>query len=288
LTCTFTCASPGFTIKENHRHGHCCRARRESPLVCMPNTSTAWTNPRHSWRAHPRRRGSKPRSNVYRARAISKGLAGEELASIGSLKRAALVAITDDGPLRPENNELMRGRWNTRRCSTLPTSGSHAKDYALVTDGVAHEGYWSMALGSCAVDRAGRGRRDGVARTSCSPRTTRARALPAYSVRAAVWSYIREAKARGLPHHRARTTSFCADVCGRWPGSESSGEKDGKGHLRFRRAQELPSGRPTTRTFKMNHRCAPRGTAEAILAGLADGTIDVLCSDLTHRYRLTR
>src|SRR4029078_3402615 len=83
--------------------------------------------------------------NVFVAGAITKGIAGEELASIGSLKRAGVVAITDDGHC-VQNNELMRRACEYARMFDLVVM-DHCQDYSLVTDGVMHEGYWSTALG---------------------------------------------------------------------------------------------------------------------------------------------
>ena len=51
--------------------------------------------------------------------AISKNLAGEELAPIGSLAQAGVVAITDDGPC-VQNNELMRHAVECARLVGVP------------------------------------------------------------------------------------------------------------------------------------------------------------------------
>jgi dihydroorotase len=83
--------------------------------------------------------------NVFVAGAITKNIAGEELAPIGSLKKAGVVAITDDGHC-VQNNELMRRACEYAKMFDLPVL-DHCQDYSLVTDGVMHEGYWSLALG---------------------------------------------------------------------------------------------------------------------------------------------
>ena len=83
--------------------------------------------------------------NVYVAGAITKNLAGEELAPIGSLKKAGVVAITDDGHC-VQNNDMMRRALEYAKMFDLPVL-DHCQDYSLVTDGVMHEGYWSTALG---------------------------------------------------------------------------------------------------------------------------------------------
>src|SRR5262249_13352179 len=83
--------------------------------------------------------------NVYVTGAITKNIAGEELAPIGSLKQAGVVAITDDGHC-VQDNELMRRGLEYATMFNLPVM-DHCQDYSLVTDGVMHEGYWSTALG---------------------------------------------------------------------------------------------------------------------------------------------
>ena len=70
---------------------------------------------------------------------------GEELAPIGSLKQAGVVAITDDGRC-VQNNELMRRAVEYARMVGVPVL-DHCQDYNLVGNGVVHEGYWSTLLG---------------------------------------------------------------------------------------------------------------------------------------------
>jgi dihydroorotase len=75
--------------------------------------------------------------NVFVTGAITRGIAGEELAPIGSLKQAGVVAITDDGHC-VQSNELMRRALEyvhkTCLCSTI------ARLFAR-QHGVMHEGY---------------------------------------------------------------------------------------------------------------------------------------------------
>src|SRR5256885_271288 len=77
--------------------------------------------------------------------AISKNIAGDELAPIGSLGRAGVVAITDDGHC-VQNHELMRRAVEYARMVGLPVL-DHCQDYNLVGNGVVNEGYWSTLLG---------------------------------------------------------------------------------------------------------------------------------------------
>ena len=61
------------------------------------------------------------------------------------LKRAGVVAITDDGHCI-QNNELMRRAVEYARMVGVPVL-DHCQDYDLVGNGVVHEGYWSNLLG---------------------------------------------------------------------------------------------------------------------------------------------
>ncbi len=83
--------------------------------------------------------------NVFPTGAITKGIAGEELAPIGSMKKAGIVALTDDGHCI-QNPEVMRRALEYARMFNL-TVMDHCQDYALVGKGVMHEGYWSTVLG---------------------------------------------------------------------------------------------------------------------------------------------
>lgn len=90
---------------------------------------------------------------------------------------------------------------------------------------------------------------------------------------------IRAAKKRGLPvtaeacpHHFTLTDAALA-------GSEKFWREDGKGIFGFATRTELPSWPAYDTTFKMNPPLRSAKDREAILAGLTDGTVDVLCSD---------
>ena len=110
----------------------------------MPNTSPAADNPATiSWINERARQ--KACVNVFPTGAITKGLAGEELAPIGAMVQAGVVAITDDGHC-VQNHELMRRAVEYARMFDLPVL-DHCQDYSLVGDGVMHEGYWSTVLG---------------------------------------------------------------------------------------------------------------------------------------------
>src|SRR6188472_180672 len=136
---------PGQTAKETIATGTAAAARGGfTSVVCMPNTSPSIDNAGTVALIHERAK-SQGVVNVFISGAITKGIAGEELAPIGSLKRAGVVAITDDGHCI-QNNELMRRACEYAKMFDL-TVMDHCQDYALVTTGVMHEGNWSTRLG---------------------------------------------------------------------------------------------------------------------------------------------
>src|SRR5437899_6078143 len=98
---------PGFGHKETIESGACAAAAGGfTTVVCMPNTSPAADNPSTiAWIKD--RAAAVACVSVFATGAISKNLAGEELASIGSLAQAVVVALTDDGHC-VRNNEVIR------------------------------------------------------------------------------------------------------------------------------------------------------------------------------------
>jgi dihydroorotase len=91
---------------------------------------------------------------------------------------------------------------------------------------------------------------------------------------------LREAKKRGVPisgeacpHHFTLTDAAVAGSDKFWPG-------DGKQvAMAFARKEGLPSWPAYDTNFKMNPPLRSARDREAILEAIADGTIDVLCSD---------
>jgi dihydroorotase len=82
---------------------------------------------------------------VYPIGAITKGSLGETLAEIGEMKRAGIVAISDDG--RPvQNNQVMRRAMEYSTLFDLPVI-DHCDDRDLAAGGCMNEGYYSTLLG---------------------------------------------------------------------------------------------------------------------------------------------
>ena len=265
---------PGQTAKENLATGTAAAARGGfTSVVCMPNTlpaiDTAGTVALIRERAE--REGV---VNVFVTGAITKNIAGEELAPIGGLKRAGVVAITDDGHC-VQNHELMRHACQYSKMFDLPVM-DHCQDYSLVTDGVMHEGYWSTVLGLRGWPAAGE--EVIVARNILLAELTGAKIHCQHLSAAGSVALLRDAKKRGVPisgeacpHHFVLTDAAVA-------GSEKFWNADGKGLAKFQ-AGELPEWPKYDTNCKMNPPLRSARDREAILEGLADGTIEILCSD---------
>src|SRR5437667_2047738 len=240
---------PGFSHKETIESGaRAAAAGGFTTIVCMPNTSPVPDN--SSTIAWIKDRAARVACvNVLTAGAISKNLAGEELAPIGSLAMAGVVAITDDGHCI-QNHEIMRRAVEYARMVGVPVL-DHCQDYSLVGNGVVHEGYWSTLLGLPGWPAAGE---EAIVMRNillvelcdhpihCPPLPTTG------SVR-----LLREARARGVkisgevcPHHIALTDAAIENF---------------------------------ETNFKMNPPLRSQTDVDALLEGIADGTLSILCSD---------
>ena len=264
---------PGQAAKETIATGTAAAARGGfTSVVCMPNTAPPIDNAGTVALIHElaQEQGA---VNVFVSGAITKGIAGEELSPIGSLKKAGVIAITDDGHCI-QNNELMRRAMEYANMFDLLVM-DHCQDYSLVTDGVMHEGYWSTALGLRGWPSAGEEMI--VARNILMAETTGARVHCQHLSAAGSVQLLREARKRGLPvsgeacpHHFTLTDATIA-------GSDKFWGADGKCLLGAATAR--PAWPAYDTNFKMNPPLRSAPDREAILAGLADGTIEILASD---------
>jgi dihydroorotase len=239
---------PGYAWKETIESGaRSAAAGGFTTVVCMPNTSPVADSP--ATIAWIKRAAESACVNVLPSGAISKGLMGEELAPIGSLQRAGVVAVTDDGRC-VQNNELMRRAVEYARMVGVPVL-DHCQDYNLVGNGVVHEGYWSTLLGLPGWPRIGEEvivMRNVLLADCCDHHVHCQHVSAAGSVR-----ILREARARGVkisgevcPHHIALTDDAIQNF---------------------------------DTNFKMNPPLRTKEDVAALLDGIADGTIEILCSD---------
>jgi dihydroorotase len=268
---------PGQSAKETIATGTAAAARGGfTSVVCMPNTSPAIDTP--DTVAFIRERAAQQGSvNVFVTGAITRGIAGKELAPIESLKNAGVVAITDDGHC-VQDNELMRRACELAKKFNLPVM-DHCQDYSLVGDGVMHEGDWNRSLNLRGWPPAGE--EAIVARNIAIAEQTGASVHCQHLSAAGSVQLIREAKKRGVPisgeacpHHFTLTDTAIA-------GSDKFWNADGPGIFGIQRPfiPNLPAWRPRDTNFKMNPPLRTARDREAILEGLADGTIEILCSD---------
>ena len=240
---------PGFGWKETIESGaRAAAAGGFTTIVCMPNTSPVADSP--GTIAWIRDRAAEVACvNVLPSGAISKGLMGEELAPIGSLKQAGVVAITDDGRC-VQNNELMRRAVEYARMVGVPVL-DHCQDYNLVGNGVVHEGYWSTLLGLPGWPRIGEEvivMRNILLADCCDHQVHCQHISAVGSVR-----LLREARARGV--------KISGEVCPHHIALTDDGIQDFDTH------------------YKMNPPLRAKEDVAALLEGIADGTLEILCSD---------
>ena len=187
--------------------------------------------------------------HVYPTGCITVGMKGQALAPIGSLKRAGVVAITDDGEC-VQSNDLMRRAVEYAKMFDLPVM-DHCQDYSMTQGAVMNEGIMSTRLGlrgwpNAAEDLI-------VARNVILSEVTGAHIhLQHISSKFSV-DIIRRAKTRGVrisaeatPHHLALT-------------------------------DEALAGYDTY--FKMNPPLRTEEDRRALIAGLRDGTLDIIATD---------
>ena len=240
---------PGQTHKENIATGsHCAAAGGFTTVVCMPNTSPPASNSGTIQLINDVIKRDAV-VNVLTTGCITVDMKGEALAPIGSLAKAGVVAITDDGDC-VQSNELMRRACEYAKMFDLPLM-DHCQDHSMTVGAVMNEGAVSTRLGlrgwpNAAEDLI-------VSRNAILSTYTGAHIhLQHISSRNSV-EIIRRAKARGVkitaeatPHHIALT-----DDC-----IEGYDPK-----------------------FKMNPPLRTAEDQEEIIAGLKDGTIDIIATD---------
>jgi dihydroorotase len=240
---------PGGSQKETIATGtRAAAAGGFTSVLAMPNTTPPADGP-NTIALMRQRAADTAHVNVFVSGCITVGMKGEQLAPIGSLYKAGVVALTDDGHC-VQNNELMRRALDYARMFDLLTL-DHCQDYNLSAGGVMHEGYWSTVLGLPGWPRIAEDMI--VARNVLLSELTGARIHVQHLSSADSVRIVREAKARGvkisaeaMPHHLALTDASIETYDTR---------------------------------FKMNPPLREKSDQEALFTGLADGTIEILASD---------
>ncbi|MEI7863929.1 MAG: amidohydrolase family protein, partial [Chthoniobacterales bacterium] len=137
---------PGQSAKETIETGtRAAAAGGFTSVVAMPNTSPVADHPGIiAWMSE--RAAEVGVVNVFATGAITVGSRGEELASIGAMAKAGIVAVTDDGRC-VQNHQVMRRAAEYSGLFGLPLL-DHCQDASMAgAEAMMHEGYWSTVLG---------------------------------------------------------------------------------------------------------------------------------------------
>ncbi len=240
---------PGFEYKETIATGtHAAVAGGVTSVACMPNTNPPIDDQAivHFIRAKAEKEGY---CNVYPVGCISKKREGVEMAEIGELKRAGVVALSDDGsPVM--NAELMRRVMEYAKPLDLVVT-DHCEDSNLFNNGVMNEGPVSMALGLRGIPAAAETVQ--VARDIMLCEMTGARLHIQHVSTAGSVELIRAAKRKGL-----RVT---AETC---PHYFTLSEK---------------AIRNYNASFKMNPPLRGEDDVAAVRKGLQEGVLDCIATD---------
>jgi dihydroorotase len=240
---------PGQEYKETIESGAAAAVAGGWTSVCaMPNTDPVNDNPAVTSFIIERAQAARL-ANVFPVGAITKNSQGTELAEMGEMKRAGIVAVTDDGRPVPSSG-MMRRAMEYARGFDLAVM-DHCEDRSLAAAGVMHEGSWSLRLGLRGVPALAE--ESDATRDCALAELTGARLHLAHvSTRGAIEA-VRRAKERGLdvtcevtPHH-------------------------------FTLTDEAVEGYDTN--YKMNPPLRSSEHLEAVLEALRDGTIDAIATD---------
>src|SRR5712664_1473124 len=136
---------PGHEYKETIATGASAAVAGGWTTVCaMPNTDPVNDSPAVTRFIIEQAERAKL-ANVFPIGALTKGSEGKELAEMGEMKNAGIVAVSDDGRPVP-NAGIMRRAMEYARGFDL-TVVDHCQDASLSLGGVMHEGRWSLILG---------------------------------------------------------------------------------------------------------------------------------------------
>lgn len=249
---------PGQEHKETVQTGTAAAvAGGFTAVACMPNTTPV--NDSANVTALILAKAAEANlARVYPIGAVSKGSKGELLADIAELRQAGCVAISDDG--HPVATALlMRRALEYAGMFGMPLI-EHCEDPSLKGDGVAHEGFHAAALGLRGIPGAAEAL--DVERTVLLSELTGSRAHIAHMSARASLRAVRKGKDAGVrvtcevaPHHFTLTDEALA----------------------------APIAYDTN--TKMNPPLRETADRDAMLQGIADGTVDVIATDhAPHHY----
>ena len=226
-------------------------------VACMPNTAPV--NDNANVTAYILARAAEADlARVYPIGAVSRGSKGELLADIAELRQAGCVAVTDDG--RPVATALlMRRAMEYAGMFGMPVI-EHCEDPSLKGDAVAHEGYHAATLGLRGMPGACEAL--GVERGILLSELTGSAFHVAHMSARGSLRAVRKGKEAGIrvtcevaPHHFTLTD------------------------------ESLGSPVPYDTNTKMNPPLREKADRDAMLAGIADGSVDAIATDhAPHHY----
>lgn len=240
---------PGYEYKETIETGLQAAAKGGFTAICsMPNTKPVNDNSQVT--NYIISRGMEAGgAKVYPTGAITAGSRGENLAEIHDMKKAGIVAVTDDG-LPVANANMMRRALEYCHGIGIPVF-VHAEDLSLVDGGSMNEGPRATFLGIKGIPNAAESVM--VARDIALSELTGAHVHFCHISTKESVEAIREAKKRGVqvtcetaPHYFTLTDEDIHDY---------------------------------DTNFKMNPPLRSDKDRQAIMEGLSDGTIDIIASD---------
>src|SRR6266852_1605901 len=244
--------------------GRIARVGRDLPIAggftavaCMPNTNPV--NDNAGVTGYILARAAEANlARVYPIGAVSRGQQGEQLADIGELKAAGCVAITDDGhPVATAM--LMRRALEYSTLFNMPVI-EHCEEQTLKADGVAHEGFHASALGLRGIP--GEAESIMALRDIALAELTRGVLHIAHMSARQTLDAVRYGKSRGArvtcevtPHHFVLTDEMLG----------------------------APVAYDTN--VKMNPPLREVADRDAMIGGIADGSVDVIATDhAPHHY----
>ena len=226
-------------------------------VACMPNTSPVNDNANVTALILARA-AQAALARVYPIGAVSKASRGELLADIAELKSSGCVAITDDG--HPVATALLlRRALEYAGMFDMPVI-EHCEDPSLKGDGVAHEGFHAASLGLRGIPGA----------------------CEALGVERGVLLSELTGSAFHVAHMSART-SMRAVAKGKEAGVRVTCEV--APHHFTLTDESLTTPVPYDTNTKMNPPLREQADRDAMIEGIADGTVDVIATDhAPHHY----
>jgi len=239
---------PGGESSETIETGTRAAARGGFTAVCpMPNTRPVNDNASVT-RAILERAAAVASVRVWPIGAASLGSKGEALSEIAAMKQAGIVAVSDDG--RPiATAKLLRQVMEYCRALDLPVI-DHCEDSSLFAGAVMREGKQSVRLGLRGMPAATESL--AVGRDVQMGELTGCRLHIAHLSARDSLEFVRAAKAKGLPV-----------TCEVTPHHFTLTDEDVQYDTRYKMNPPLPS----------------REDRDALIAGLADGSVDAIATD---------